>query len=70
MRAAVRVSCLAARGGCAVVAMSVALCAPAAAEMLRAHYALSLMGLSIGSAFASGIVDAQNYRVEISMRTT
>lgn len=70
MRALNRLSSLTARGGCAAAAMSFALCAPAAAEMLKAHYALSLMGLSIGSASASGIVDAQNYRVEISMHTT
>lgn len=48
-----------------------ALCAqPAVAETLRAHYALSLMGLSIGSAFASGVVEPQAYRVDIAMRTT
>lgn len=40
------------------------------AETLRAHYSLSLMGLSIGSAFASGVVEPQNYRVDISMKTT
>jgi len=50
--------------------MSLALCAPASGETLKAHYALSLMGLSIGSASASGVVDAQNYRVNISMHTT
>jgi hypothetical protein len=50
--------------------LCVALGAPAGAETLRAHYALSLMGLSIGSAYASGVVDPQTYRVEISMRTT
>jgi hypothetical protein len=52
------------------LALCFALCAPAGAETLRAHYALSLMGLSIGSAYASGVVDPQTYRVEISMRTT
>ncbi|MGJ0396398.1 MAG: DUF3108 domain-containing protein [Methylocystis sp.] len=52
------------------VALCIALGAPARAESLRAHYALSLMGLSIGSAYASGVVDPQTYRVEISMRTT
>lgn len=59
-----------ARCGFAALATSLALCATAGAESLRAHYALSLMGLSIGSAYASGVVDPQNYRVEISMRTT
>lgn len=42
----------------------------AGAETVKAHYALSLMGLSIGSAFASGVVEPQNYRIDISMRTT
>jgi hypothetical protein len=43
---------------------------PLAAETIKAHYALSLMGLSIGSAFASGVVEPPSYRVDISMRTT
>lgn len=57
-------------GICAACAL--ALCAPAAvhAETLKAHYALSLMGLSIGSAYASGALDPQNYRVDITMRTS
>jgi hypothetical protein len=41
----------------------------AQAETLKAHYALSLMGISIGSAYASGVVD-RNYRIDISMRTS
>jgi len=49
---------------------ALAVAAPAKAETIRAHYALSLMGLSIGSAFASGVVDPQNYRIDISMKTT
>jgi len=69
MRAALRTR-LSARRRCVVVAALLAFCAPAAAESLKAHYALSLMGISIGSASASGIVDAQNYRVEIAMRTS
>jgi hypothetical protein len=47
-------------------------CGPAGAagaETIKAHYALSLMGLSIGSAFASGVLD-RNYRIDISMRTS
>jgi hypothetical protein len=39
------------------------------AETLKAHYALSLMGISIGNAYASGVLD-RNYRIDISMRTT
>lgn len=42
----------------------------AQAETLKAHYSLRLMGLSIGSAFASGVVEPQTYRVDISMKTT
>jgi hypothetical protein len=57
-RAAAALACLA----CAA--------APACAETLKAHFALSLMGLSIGSAFASGVVDPKNYRIDISMKTT
>ena len=50
---------------------SLALCAsPAASETLKARYALSLMGFPIGSAIASGVVDPQNYRIDISMKTT
>lgn len=43
---------------------------PLAAETIKAHYGLSLMGLSIGNAFASGVVDPASYRVDITMRTT
>lgn len=54
-----------------LAAASFALCAfPAGAETLKARYALSLMGFPIGSAVASGVVEPQNYRVDISMRTT
>ena len=42
----------------------------AQAETIKAHYALSLMGLSIGSAYAAGVVEPQNYRVDISMKTS
>ena len=56
----------------ALLATPLCACAlsPAGAETLKAHYALSLMGLSIGSAFATGVVEPQNYRVDISMKTT
>jgi hypothetical protein len=42
----------------------------ARAETLRAHYALSLMGLPIGSAYANGALEPHSYRIEIGMRTT
>lgn len=52
-------------------AVALLLCAGAArAETIKAHYGLSLMGLSIGSAYASGVVEPQNYRVDITMRTS
>lgn len=44
--------------------------APAGAETLQAHYSLSLIGLSIGSADASGVVEPQKYRVDIAMKTS
>jgi hypothetical protein len=47
-----------------------AVATPSFAETIKAHYALSLMGLSIGSASAAGVVDPQNYRVDITMRTS
>ncbi|QGM46484.1 DUF3108 domain-containing protein [Methylocystis heyeri] len=43
---------------------------PAAAESLRAHYALTLLGLSFGSASASAMIEPQNYRLDISMKTS
>jgi hypothetical protein len=53
------------------LAMSIGLFAtPAAAENLQAHYALTLLGLSFGSASASAVIEPQNYRLEISMRTS
>lgn len=53
-----------------MVALACIGAAPAAAETIRAHYVLSLMGLSIGSASASGVVEPESYRVDVSMRTT
>ncbi|NDA46655.1 MAG: DUF3108 domain-containing protein [Alphaproteobacteria bacterium] len=42
----------------------------AQAETLKAHYGMTLMGLSIGTAYASGYVEPKAYRIEIGMRTT
>jgi hypothetical protein len=61
-----RVSRLAAVCG-ALTALSTA---PASAETIKAHYALSLLGLSIGSAYASGVIEPQNYRLDIAMKTS
>jgi hypothetical protein len=43
---------------------------PGRAETLKAHFSLSLLGLSIGHASADGVIEGRNYRVDISMRTT
>lgn len=61
-----------ARGGLLAAAAVCVACggAPLRAETIKAHYGLSLMGLSIGSAFASGVVEPQNYRIDISMKTS
>ena len=42
----------------------------AAAESLRATYALSLMGISIGAASANGFIDSHGYKLDIGMRTS
>jgi len=42
----------------------------ASAESFRATYALSLMGMPIGVASASGFIDAHGYKLEIGMRTS
>ncbi len=46
------------------------LATPAAAESLKAHYDLTLMGLSFGSAFASAMIEPESYRLDISMKTS
>jgi len=54
-----------------LVALALLLVAsPCRAETLKAHFSLSLLGLSIGHASADGVIDARNYRIDISMRTT
>lgn len=52
-----------------IVALFLCAASAAQAETIKAHYALSLMGLSIGSAYASGVLE-RVYRIDISMRTT
>jgi hypothetical protein len=56
--------------GSAVVALALCAAGGVRAETIKAHYALSLMGLSIGSAYAAGVLEPQNYRVDITMRTS
>ena len=51
--------------------LAMALFTPAAdAESFRAQYALSLMGLPIGQASATGVIDGRSYRLEIGMHTS
>ena len=40
------------------------------AETLKAQYGMTLMGLSIGSAYANGFIEPRSYRLDIGMRTT
>jgi hypothetical protein len=54
----------------AVAALVTAATSGADAETIKAHYALSLIGLPIGSASASGVVERENYKIDIAMRTT
>ncbi len=42
----------------------------AQAETIKARYALSLMGLPIGAAYANGVLEQRNYRIDIGMRTS
>jgi hypothetical protein len=46
------------------------LASPVCAETLRAHYSLSLIGFSIGSAFAQGVIEPRNYKVDIAVHTS
>jgi len=42
----------------------------ASADSLRAHYALTLMGLPFGTASATGVIEPSAYRLEITARTS
>jgi len=56
---------------CAAAAFTAAFsAAQARAESLKARYSLSLVGFSIGNASATGVIEPQNYRVDLAMRTT
>lgn len=57
-------------GRAALVGLAATAAAEARAETLKAHYSLSLIGFSIGHASAAGVVEAHNYRVDVSMRTS
>lgn len=53
-----------------VVAIAASAAGAAQSETLKASYTLSLIGISIGHASASGVVEGRNYRVDISMKTS
>ena len=46
--------------------LGLASAAPAAADTLKAHYAVSLVGLRIGDLYADGDMQPQNYRMQLS----
>ncbi len=54
----------------ALLAMLTLVPQPGRAETLKAHYALSLIGISFGSAFATGAIEPDKYRIDIAMKTT
>lgn len=58
-------------GAVSAALLCILITAPSAqAETLKARYALSLMGLPIGSAYANGVLEPKNYRIDIGMRTS
>lgn len=59
-----------ARKRAALVGMAAIAAASAHGETIKAHYSLSLIGLSIGHASAAGVIEPHNYRVDISMKTS
>jgi len=56
--------------GAAALGLITTCCGAAFAETFRAHYALTLMGLSFGSAAAVGAIEPGGYRLDISMKTS
>ncbi|WP_156970911.1 DUF3108 domain-containing protein [Beijerinckia mobilis] len=46
------------------------LATPAAADMIRAQYRLSLVGLEIGNAIATGNVEPSHYKIDLNARLT
>lgn len=44
--------------------------APARADMIRAHYSVSLIGLEIGDAVATGHVEPSHYQIDLNARLT
>jgi hypothetical protein len=55
------------RAGCLAAALG--LCAPSAsADVLRARYSVSLVGLNIGNAAATSLIDRARYRITLTAR--
>ncbi len=54
-----------------VLGAAACLCAfPASAEILRARYSVSLVGLGIGDAAATSLIDRTRYRIDLSAKLT
>jgi len=54
----------------ACVALGMVSSSPSCAESLKAQYSLSLLGLSFGTAYASGEFEPEKYHIDISMKTS
>jgi hypothetical protein len=53
------------------LAAALCLCAvPASADILRARYSVSLVGLGIGDATATSLIDRSRYRIDLSAKLT
>jgi hypothetical protein len=61
IRQALRLICLPA------AALGLAI-APATADILKAHYTVSIVGLHIGDLYADGILGQQNYRISLNAK--
>ena len=50
--------------------LAAGLVAPVAADTLRAHYSVTMLGLKIGDLYANGSLDPQNYKMDLSAHLT
>ncbi len=67
-KAAIRALCAIRRGAPAGLAAAALCVSSAQAESLRATYALSIIGLPIGTADASATLELNSYKIEIGLR--
>ena len=58
------------RSGCMTLAAALlaSLVAPAASDTFRANYALSIIGLSIGNAYATASLQPNAYKIDIGVK--